>query len=65
MRRANRKLVRLTEIFSSISTTSRVEVCVGGGAGGREAGISVRPINGNIRILYTVSVVDNHDGTST
>lgn len=34
MRRANRKLVRLTEISSSISTTSRVEVCVGGGAGG-------------------------------
>lgn len=60
MRRANRKLVRLTEISSSISTTSRVEVCVGGGAG-----ISVRPINGNIRILYTVSVVDNHNGTPT
>lgn len=36
-----------------------------GGAGGREAGISVRPINGNIRILYTVSVVDNHNGTPT
>lgn len=62
MRRANRKLVRLTEISSSISTTSRVEVCVGEG---REAGISVRPINGNIRMLYTVSLVENHDGTPT
>lgn len=29
---------------------------------GDGAGISVRPINGNIRMLYTVSVVD---GTPT
>lgn len=54
MRRANRKLVRQTEISESISTTSGVEGCVGCiGGQGREAGISIRPINGNIRILYT------------